>query len=244
MADLREADRAPDAYAIVHRVCVTPNARVRGRFSDKSRQIDVLMDLRHDTDNSRRVIVDAKRRRRKLDVKDVEAFEGLMKDVGAHHGYLVSLVGHSKAAERRAQDAITISIVPLEHVEQIDPTKWPHCLGRKCPHGRVFWSGYPELSTSLLPVSRPDPGSKRLAYLHYVGKCDRCGRFHMNCRTCGDLLSFDDDDGEHQCSCKMPWFWFASIEQDEHGESSAELHVVMVNHEMTVDRRPLAIRRS
>src|SRR5262249_5035699 len=150
-----------------------------GRLSDKSRQIDVLLDLRHDTDNSRRVIVDAKRRQRKLDVKDVEAFEGLMKDVGAHHGFLVSSTGYSGAAQRRAQDAITISIVPLEHVEQIDPTRWPRCLGAKCANGRVFWSGYPELSMSLLPISSPKADVEKRTWLHYVGKCDQCGKFHM-----------------------------------------------------------------
>src|SRR6266511_3891389 len=114
-------------------VCVTPNARVRGRISDAVRQIDVLIDARHDTDNSRRIVVEAKKRRRKIDVKDVEALEGLMKDVGATHGYLVAPTGHSPAAEQRAQEAITISIVPLEYIEQIEPSKWPRCLGAACP---------------------------------------------------------------------------------------------------------------
>src|SRR5262245_38857764 len=83
-------------------LCVTPNARVKGRISGRSRQIDVLIDSRHDTDNSRRVVVDAKKRRRKIDVTHVEAFLGLMDDVCATHGYLVCPTGHTDAAERRA----------------------------------------------------------------------------------------------------------------------------------------------
>lgn len=224
-------------------LCVTPNARVRGRISDSLRQIDVLIDSRHDTDNSRRIVVDAKKRRRKIDVKDVEEFEGLMKDVGATHGYLISPSGCSKTAERRAQDAITISIVPLEHIEQIDPSKWPRCLAKNCAFGRVFWDGFPELSTLLQRMSEAVSETMHVAWVHYVGKCDRCGRFHVQCVTCGDLLSFDDDNGEHQCSCKMPWFWLASIERDEKGEASAELHVVTRDRMMTVDRRPSAKRR-
>jgi hypothetical protein len=47
---------------------------VVGRISRRSRQTYVLIDLRHDTDNSRRVIVDAKKRTRKIDVTDVETF--------------------------------------------------------------------------------------------------------------------------------------------------------------------------
>src|SRR5712664_2411946 len=81
---------------------VTLNARVRGQVSRRMRQLDALIDLRHDTDNSRRLIVDAKKRRRKIDVIQVEAFKGLMEDVGATHGYLVSPSGHTKAAEMRA----------------------------------------------------------------------------------------------------------------------------------------------
>src|SRR4051812_34749139 len=84
-------------------MCVTANARIRGKKSGIKRQIDVLIEERHDTDNSRRVIVDAKKRARKVDVKEVESFRGLMQDVGATHGYLVCPNGYTKAAERRAQ---------------------------------------------------------------------------------------------------------------------------------------------
>lgn len=93
-------------------LCVTPNAHIVGRITGVRRQVDVLIEARHDTDNSRRIIVDAKRRSRKIDVKDVESFRGLMEDVGATHGYLVSPAGHTKAAEKRAQTAVSIRIVP------------------------------------------------------------------------------------------------------------------------------------
>jgi restriction endonuclease len=59
-------------------LCVTPNARITGRITGIQRQIDVLIDARHDTDNTRRIIVDAKHRKRKVDVKDVEALLGVM----------------------------------------------------------------------------------------------------------------------------------------------------------------------
>lgn len=98
-------------------LCVTPNAHIVGRISGVRRQIDVLIEARHDTDNSRRIIVDAKRRSRKVDVKEVERFRGLMEDVGATHGYLVSPVGYTKAAEKRAQSAVSIRIVTLDRLE-------------------------------------------------------------------------------------------------------------------------------
>ena len=224
-------------------LCVTPNARIPGGISGRSRQIDVLIDARHDTDNSRRVIVDAKKRKRKIDVIDVEAFRGLMEDVGATHGYLVCPVGHTKAAENRAQMAVSICLVPLDHIHDFDPSTWPECMNSKCKNGRIFWDGYPEMYMTLRPVDDlANVGPKRLSFVHYVGKCDRCGRFHVRCLTCEDILTLpedDDDDIGHQCRCGMPWFWIASIEADEGGNKSAELHAVIGNGEVeTVDRRP------
>src|SRR5882672_10529779 len=133
-------------------LCVTPNARVMGKISGTARQIDVLIDARHDTDNTRRLIVDAKHRRRKVDVKDVEGFLGLVNDVGATHGYLVTSSGFTKAAEKRAQMTVSIRIMPVDRLENFDPSTWPKCKNLNCNRGRVFWDGYPEMSLKVLPV--------------------------------------------------------------------------------------------
>lgn len=222
--------------------CVTPNAHIAGMISGRSRQIDVLIDSRHQSDASQRIVVDAKRRARKVDVSDVEAFLGLMNDVAATHGYLVSPAGYTKAAQRRAQESVSLRILPLDRLEYFDPSTWPACLNTRCGQGRVFWDGYPEMEVTLRSVSRRNE-TKRLSFVHYVGKCDRCGRFHVKCLTCGDILSPRDDDPDdvgHQCRCKMPWFWLASIEGDDEGRKSAELHAVRApNTVTTVSRRSL-----
>lgn len=197
-------------------LCVTPNARIRGRFSKIRRQIDVLIEARHDTDNSRRIIVDAKRRRRKIDVTAVEAFRSLMDDVSATHGYLVCPAGYTKAAERRAQRKVSIRLVGLDQLEDFDPTTWPRCLVESCCAGRIFWDGYPGMFLRLRPVSEDAvPGDRFMQFVHYVGKCDRCGRFHVKCVTCGTILQIPedgDDDCGHQCSCRPPWFlWVPEI---------------------------------
>lgn len=232
------------ANQIATELCVTPNARILGRISGRSRQIDVLIDARHDADSTRRIIVDAKQRKRKIDVTDVEALRGLMDDVGATHGYLICPAGHTKAAEKRAQMAVSICLVPLNYIDDFDPSKWPHCKSGRCKNGRIFWDGYPELSLTLQPVDVGGTGQPIKAnYVHYVGKCDRCGRFHVRCTTCDDVLSVPEDDDEdigHQCRCKLPWFWLASIEQDDNGGKCAELHAVLGTDDFrTVDRRPL-----
>jgi hypothetical protein len=223
--------------------CVTPNVRVRGRISGTIRQLDVVIEDRHDRDDPRRIVVDAKMCRRKVDVKDVESFLGLMQDVGATHGFLVCPTGYTKAAERRAQSAITLRLVPLDRIGDFDPSKWPACLEDRCAKGRIFWDGYPELSLVLGPKNPLGPDSVVAAYVHEVGKCDRCGLFHVHCLTCDDIMAVPDRDPEdvgHQCSCKLPWFWLASVEADGKGVRSAELQVVIgMGDWRTVDRRPV-----
>lgn len=226
--------------------CVTPNARVSGTRSGLNRQIDVLIDLRHDTDNSRRIIIDAKARSRRIDVTHVEAFRGLMEDVGATHGYLVCPQGHTEAAQRRAQDAVSIRLLPLDRLEDFDPSTWPDCMAPGCRGGKVFWSGYPSVDMQVAPLSGKRGEVHRISFVHYVGKCDRCGHFHVRCMTCRDMLltphDCDNDEG-HQCRCRNPWFWLASIEADDFGRNSAELHLVSVLHGQsrikTVDRRSM-----
>jgi hypothetical protein len=225
-------------------LCATPNARIKGRISGRSRQIDVLIEARHDTDNTRRIVVDAKNRKRKIDITDVESLLGLMADVNATHGYLVAPAGYTSAAEKRTQTAVSIRIVPVDRLENFDPSTWPRCKSSRCKHGRLFWDGYPEMS---LVVRRGKDGYEQqletLRFVHYVGKCDRCALFHVWCTTCDDILPIPhnkNDDYGHQCSCRLPWFWLASVEEDEEANKSAELHAVLgTGQVITVDRRGL-----
>jgi hypothetical protein len=223
--------------------CVTPNASILGAITGIKRQIDVLIEVRHDTDNSRRVIVDAKRRKRKIDVRDVETFRGMMEDVGATHGYLICPYGHTAAAAKRAQTAVSIRLLPLDRLEDFDPRNWPRCSRASCKNGRVFWDGYPEVSLRLRALDGTGAPTQR-AFVHSVGKCDRCGTFHVSCATCRQILCVpenDETDTGHQCACQPPWFWLASIEEDERGAQSAELHLVMGTGEVqTVNRRSLS----
>ena len=221
--------------------CVSPNAKVTGKISNRKRQLDVLIDSRHDSDRYERVIIDAKLRKRPIDVTHVEAFQGLMTDVGATHGYLVCSSGYTKAAERRAQSSVSVRLLPLDRMENFDPSTWPRCLHSDCKNGRVFWDGYPCIDMKVVPVTRGKAEAKIISYVHYVGKCDRCGHFHVRCLSCGDFFSpsyLSNDDG-YQCKCRLPWFWLASIEEDDKGNPAAELHFVSRYSIRTVDRRSL-----
>lgn len=224
--------------------CVTPNASIKGKISLRKRQIDVLVDYRHDTDNENRIIIDAKAKKRRINVNDVEAFLGLMEDVGATHGYLVCPNGYTKSAESRAQESVSLRLLPLDRLEDFDPSTWPACSSTKGCKGRVFWDGYPSVDMLMAPLEGKSNKPKMISYIHYVGKCDRCRNFHIKCTTCGTMLTpayDDDEDIGAQCQCKMPWFWLASIECDENGAQSAELHLIegVKQRVRTVSRRAL-----
>lgn len=220
---------------------VTPNARIVGSLTGVARQIDVLIEARHDTDNSRRAIVEAKRRSRAIHVKDVESLLGMMDDVEARFGYLVCPAGHSDAALKRAQGTVRICLVPLDRIRDFDPTAWPPCRRERCAAGRIFWDGFPQVELKAQPVASGG-APVILAYRQKVGKCETCGSFHVECSACGETLFIphdDENDAGRQCACRQPWFWLASIERDELGRPSAELHFIFGLTIYTVNRRSL-----
>jgi hypothetical protein len=80
---------------------ITRNARIHGRLSSTLREIDLLIEAQV-CDLPFRIVIDAKYHNRKIDVKDVEEFLGLVRDVGAHKGLMISTEGYSEAAIHRA----------------------------------------------------------------------------------------------------------------------------------------------
>lgn len=215
---------------------VIPNAKITG-LSDTPRQIDVLIDTRFDADRSRRIIVDAKRYSRPIDIKDVETFHGMMIDCSASQGILVCPSGYTKAAKRRAQNYINLRILSMDEAEQIDLSVLDDCLSEKClsrkKRGLVLWDiplgiGHPQLPLSIATV----------------GKCDECGDFHIWCCDCGQKFSLGNED-EGKCNCtESPWFWLTAIEEDiddQTGESlkSVYLFLITLTNILVADRKPL-----
>jgi Restriction endonuclease len=202
---------------------VTPNASLIGGISGVRRQIDVLVDARFENDGKRRIIFDAKKRSRKVDVKDVESFEGMMRDVGASRGVLVCTKGYTEGARRRADQLIDVRIMEedeaLEHDFSLtDPC--PHCadLKKKRP-GIIFWDGqFP------LPLGP-------LWAIVFTGKCDECRSFAFWCWDCGDKKVVPDG-VVHECGCERRWF-------TEADDDEVVFVVALDDGEVPLDRRPL-----
>jgi hypothetical protein len=219
-----------DDYEENNSYTIIPNIRMKGLISQRKRQIDVLIEFRYDSDLSRRIIIDAKNKKRLTDIKEVETFEGLMRDVGAQKGFLVCSNGYTKAALKRAQEHISIRLVTPEEIENINLSTWDRCLYSDCTEGLILWNGTPGIFFD-----------DKVA-VQYLGKCDECGRFHIWCWSCGNRKVLGKED-EWQCACQGPWFWLTSIEPEEDSNGAqydcAYLFLVLSNDCKIMDRRPL-----
>ncbi|MFV0271776.1 MAG: restriction endonuclease [Macellibacteroides fermentans] len=205
---------------------VIPNARITGYISNRKRQIDVLIDYRFNHDLERRIIIDAKERKRPIDIKEVESFEGTMRDVGAQKGFLICTNGYTKAAQNRAQQAIGLKIIPESEIEELNISSWDYCCN--CERGLVLWDLYFGIEYD------------GMNYIQATGKCDNCGKFHIWCWSCGNKYVIGSEE-EFQCNnCEEPWFWMTSIEQEEDGSKYLYLLLILGNGlHYIIDKLPL-----
>ena len=94
VADIQR-DLAPTAT-------VSHNVKLPGRDSETDRQIDVLVEQTIGQ-YTVRIVIDCKDYGRPVDVKGVEEFIGMVRDVGAHQGSMVCPKGFTTSAKKRAK---------------------------------------------------------------------------------------------------------------------------------------------
>jgi hypothetical protein len=219
-------------------ITVQPNVILAGTLSGVSRQIDVLIDARWEGGTARRIIVDAKVRQGKIDINDVEAFEGMVRDCRADRGLLVSTSGYTEGAIRRAQDMLTLATLSLEQALQFGWV-YERCLG-KCLSdtsvrntGMVLWAGY------VLPIT-----TNNMWLIVQTGKCDKCHYFHIWCWDCGAKFAVPD---EHIIACACGRYWASvpeSVESGHVGEPESVWLLMRDDYDPTkmpvaIDRRPI-----
>jgi hypothetical protein len=237
----RVYERAVAAFVVENDVIgidLTPtiNASIVGTISGAPRQIDVLIDSRWDTGRFRRIIVDAKRYRTKVDIKDVESLLSMMVDCRADHGIIVCPNGWTPAALRRAQDEVTITL--LTEDDAVSETRWAHfedCLGT-CSRRRD-----PSKAGIVLMDSHHALNVGGMWTLLATGKCDVCRCFHVWCIDCGQRFALRR---EHHYTCDCGFLWSSVIEEetdDETGETLNAVHLLLVaDHQLfALDRQML-----
>ena len=101
---------------------VTHDVTLAGSRSGAGRQIDVLVEERLG-DGLVRTAVDAKLRRRRIDVKEVEAYLGCLRDIGVERGIMVAASGYTRAATERARRDEVDYLVPHRAVDSLPVRK-------------------------------------------------------------------------------------------------------------------------
>ncbi len=79
------------------------NASIRGIKSGRSRQIDTLL-INRVGNTEVRIVIDSKYFGKKINITTVESFIGFLSDVGVDRGVMVTEVGYSKTAKKRAEN--------------------------------------------------------------------------------------------------------------------------------------------
>jgi hypothetical protein len=97
---------------------VEPDQHLPGRFSKVSRQIDILVRGSFAGLPEMLVVVDCKCWSRRVTVADVEQLIGMVEDVEASMGVLITNVGASKAAERRGGLSVQVEVVPFDELSE------------------------------------------------------------------------------------------------------------------------------
>ena len=77
------------------------NVHVKGRYSRRMRQIDILIAEKTPA-GMQKTVVDTKLFKRKVDIKAVDALAGFVEDIGAQRGMLITTRGYTRGALRRA----------------------------------------------------------------------------------------------------------------------------------------------
>jgi hypothetical protein len=123
---------------------ITKNAKRLGRFSKVERQIDVLIEQLV-CDLPFHIAVDAKFRGIKIDVKDVEEFLGMVRDVCAHKAIMIAPEGYTDAATQRASadDAdVILDVLNFSELQRYQgfgafPFAGQHAVALPAPFGWV-----------------------------------------------------------------------------------------------------------
>lgn len=100
------------------------NLRLPGRFSKSNRQVDILI-AGIAVGVYYQIVVDTKYYNRKVDVKNVEEFIGMLGDLDCSHGMLIAEKGFTSGAANRAANnpfSVSIDIVSYSDLKEYQTT--------------------------------------------------------------------------------------------------------------------------
>ena len=156
------------------------NVHITGKITGRMRQIDIASrapvagyDLL--------VVIDCKKRSKKADVNDVEGFLGLLDDVDANLGVLVTDKGWTKTAGERAKHGrVRLDIIGPQHIREYAMFDYCEYCGSGDEHSNfIQWGGSVEMDWDFYKVKE-------------VGRCNWCNMLYVKCMDCGSITGIPD----------------------------------------------------
>jgi Restriction endonuclease len=171
---------------------VERDVRLPSRSGGKDRQIDILIRVPLADMGEELMVVDCKRYGTKVDIKDVEAFIGMVEDVGAAIGLLVTTEGYTVGATGRAAAArgIRIEVVRVEDLPVWEPPLITCDLCREAI-GEDAMPGMAWIDQQDTLETEDEEGVEAT-----FGYCEKCGGLHVECPKCGTLNSISEGPDE------------------------------------------------
>lgn len=172
---------------------VFQNIFIPDKITGQKRQVDTWLELNmhgHQVN----ILIDAKYRDGKIDVKDVEEVEALGNSVNANKIVIVTNKGWTKPAFKKAKFSNNdLRILTVEEaLDLLVPNKWFMCYN--CKDECVVMD-----SDGVL--YRENSG---LFFDWYAGKCRDCGDTYFHCPECGSRKILEKGD-KYKCSCNHIW---------------------------------------
>ncbi len=136
------------------RVVAEPDDETRrqGRFSQIPRKADIIV-FRNSASPEPYLVAEAKRHGRRLDVKHIEAFMGMLQDLDIHWGIIASPQGASKAAKRRAAAPSTKVRVDVLSYDEALTWHWTSVAQKLFPGDYFF---HPQMASAFQRLNRHD----------------------------------------------------------------------------------------
>lgn len=170
---------------------VQKNITLPDKITGHARQIDVWMEVETKS-HKLGVLIDAKYRKDKLDVKDVEEVLSLVEAVGAHMGVLVALSGWTQPAEVKAKSTgVDLRLFSLEEaLNLMEPGKWIVCP--VCENDCILM----DIDGGMVIDG--------MWSLLTAGRCRECRAALAWCWACGEHVLIQKGQ-KAICACKHTW---------------------------------------
>ncbi len=170
---------------------IKKNITIPDKVTGQARQVDVWWEIKFEN-HTFKILIDAKKRKENIDVKDVEEIIMLAQSVKADKAIIVTNNEWTKPAEIRAKfDGLDLRILTFdEATDLVVEDKWLMC--KICQEDCVVLdqSGFTTKSGILT--------------WWLGGKCRSCDSIYVNCQDCGGK-GITNEKTEYICNCPTKW---------------------------------------